>query len=398
MTVPSSSSLSRALLALLALLPLALACPAPPSEDGGSADAGDVDGGAVDSGAADGGSSDGGAVDDDAGLPDAGEDPCAAAIYDADLGTLALGDGFSVVESAPLPGGAFAVATTIGLNDEIHVAALDSVSEAVVDLGAWPTLGGSEPLFDAVPAVEASEERYLSSFLAAGGARIAAGYTLPFDVNSFVSPGTVALHDGAATSYADAEGNYSAAFYGDALLVNGTSAGAATLYALRPGASGLEQSEVATFPAEWAAFSGYTAVVRDQIVVVGGYYAATGEAPTNHLLAVPASHIDAALAGGVPVDLTSGVDIAAHGMGAVSAFGDGVAVLKGDFGLTPEGVVRVGLSLDGGDQVSAAAPTFVLRTVDECTSIDLLASLGDDLLVGVLDPNGRRLVRVRVGG
>jgi hypothetical protein len=37
----------------------------------------------------------------------------------------------------------------------------------------------------------------------------------------------------------------------------------------------------------------------------------------------------------------------------------------------------------------------VLVSADQCTSVNVLTSLGSDLLVGLSDKNGRRLVRIQ---
>jgi hypothetical protein len=82
----------------------------------------------------------------------------------------------------------------------------------------------------------------------------------------------------------------------------------------------------------------------------------------------------------------------------VTAFGDGVALNRGDFNSSFQfiatDVSRYALTI-GINDVAISSGVPVLVYADQCTSVNLLSSLGPDLLVGLKDKNGRRLVRIQ---
>lgn len=373
---------------LAAFLLCASACvPASNEDDGGVAsDAGDDD----DAGVLDdaGVKADAGETGD--GGSDAGEDPC----LDPDpvLGTLTLADGFAVVDSVPLPFSIGAV-TTAAEGEEHRLYALDVGTGTVLNLGHWPfDLASSTTMFETLPP-DGTEELYPSWFLAFNGARLAAGYTGAFDVAAGVAPGAIALYDlnaaeGAALSYIDSDNNYAAAFIGDALIVN-----ASSLDTLSSGTAiyGLTEAPtvVATYADPSMTYGGPLVATSGGGLVVAGYF---GDPLVQHFFLLPPTDVTAALAG-ESVSLSDAEEILAAPALSAARFGDTLAYVHGDFFNPLEGLRRVSLA-DG----ASRAPVDVLTANDACTNIDLLADIGDDLLVGISDDAGRRLVRVREGG
>ncbi len=119
----------------------------------------------------------------------------------------------------------------------------------------------------------------------------------------------------------------------------------------------------------------------------------------NHLRAVAPATYTPALTGGTTLALTdtnapeiySGSDLK-----SVAGFGEGVALHRGPFTSTKD-VSRIALTL-GGITPGSVTPgdlEAVLTTSNSCTNVVSLTSMGSDLLVGVKDKNGRRLVLLK---
>lgn len=370
----------RGLSALFALAPLPLAC----MPTSGVSDAGHEDHESHDE---DGGMPMG---DEPAGDTATGDpnDPCADATYDAVLGTLMLADGFATKESASLPTDVVAVAAVVD-GSSWRLFGLDATELVVTDLGGWPSLQ-SEPakVFSLLPESYGGEA-FASGFLASRGSTLVAGYTGDFDPETFVASGELVVFDrsaqsGVAPVRVNAPNNYAAAYVGETLLVNAhriAELGDETrVYGWRDGVA----SVVARFEDPASTYGGPVLPLADGGAVVGGYV--TDETQFFHLLADDL----AAPADGVLLDENRKV------LGApylhAAPFGAGFAYLHGDFFNPVEAVRVVSLEDDAGQRT-----TDVLQLVDACTNVDLLASLGEDLLVGINDPQGRRLVRLSRG-
>ncbi len=372
-TIRARRSLAVSLLSCL-LLHLALACAPGSSGDAGvPADAAQA---SDDAGAADDGGSD-----------DGGVEPCADA--DPVLGTLTLGEGYSVVDSAALSP-SIAVVEVVPGEGGGTLYGLDVAAGAVVNLGPWPIAddAAGSALFEVVP--NDVEESYLSWFLAYDGARFAAGYTGAFDTETFVVAGAIALYDTTAgvsepLRYVDANGNFAAEFVDATLVVNATSLGAlegdTALYAKADAPLLL-----ASYADPTTTFGGPVIATKAGGLVVGGYHGGA-----QHFSLLSAGDVAAALSGD-PIALADAEEIVAAPSLAAARFGDELVYVHGDF-FVPFEAVR-GVSLDDG---AARVPHDVLTFHDECTAVDLLTDMGDDLLVGLSDDAGRRLVRLRAG-
>jgi hypothetical protein len=230
-----------------------------------------------------------------------------------------------------------------------------------------------------------------------------AGYTKlgsgPSDV-----PGKILVYDTAApasSTYLSAPGNFSVAGLSGAFLINGqglegVAEGGNATYALKTGSTPFQGSKLATFPVSNVS-SGLTAVSSNNVAVLG--YSDPAKNYVNSLRAVAPAVYTPALTGGTTLALSdtnapeiySGTDLA-----EVTAFGEGVALHRTVFPNTRD-VSRIELTLDGIDpnSVIAGPLTPVLTTSNTCTNVVLITPMGADLLVGVKDKNGRRLVHLR---
>jgi hypothetical protein len=319
--------------------------------------------------------------------PDAGpDDPCEVA---GDLGTFNLGAGFELADTSRHG----LEQMRLAANPDGDVFGLRSSTQEVVSLGQWPDLQEGAVVGSVVPG-DLGGDAFLSPWLTATADGVAAGYTESFNPDTGEIPGAVTTDVEGGVLLA-APGNFTAASYRGALLVNSLglnelSEGAAIYYA-----DVVTSGVFARFEREWFAFSGFTAVTSGGVVVVGGFYAPDEDsAATNRLHAATPAEADAAL-GGAPLSIAALPEIASGDITDVAPFGDGVALLKAPFGEPPEGVERV--PLDGaGIEVEAGAIEVVLeRGGADCTAVDFLAPLGDDLLVGLSgDSEGERVVRV----
>lgn len=341
----------------------------------------------------DAGPTDAGADEEDAGDGDGGSDACAD--LDPALGSLTLGDGFSVVESVPLPG-SVSVLRVVEEGAARRLYGLDTVQNAVVDLGQWPNLAPVPPkVFSVFPPDLDDEGAAVSWFLAHDGTRLAAGYTGSFDTETFLAPGEIALYDltqGVAEplTYIGAANNYAAEFVGQTLVLH-----AATLGALDEGTAiyALDDEEplvLARYEDPTGTFGGPLVATRGGGLVVSGFVSETG---LQHFFLLPAPDVTGALEGEA-LSLADAEEVLAAPALVAARFGDDLAYVHGDVFSPVEALRRVPL-----DDGAARDPVDVLTFNDDCTTVELLAPLDDDLLVSVWDAaGGLRLVRIREDG
>jgi hypothetical protein len=331
---------------------------------------------------------------------DAGTDPCVTAQHDPKLGTLQLQTGFTAAaETATLPEGIGAV-TAVPSGAEFKLYGLRNTD--LYALGTWPNVAlGAAPLQSIY--AEADRDggtKYPNGYLTNDGTRLLAGYTKPGPLTNV--PGTVLVYDTATpanSTYLSANGNFSAAGYSGGFFISGqglegASEGGNGIYGLKTGATPFQGSKVATFPTA-ELFSSATAVASNGVAVFG-----YSNYPTDTLRAVAPATYNPEISSGAPFVLNdtnapevySGTDLK-----SAAGFGQGVALHRGTFTTTSD-VSRFALTLSG---VAPTSPSVgqrmpVLTTSNTCTNVVLLAPMGPDLLVGVKDKNGRRLVRLQV--
>lgn len=352
---------------------------------------------------------------DDAGT-DAGTDAgvaCADLPHDEKLGTLQLQTGYAAAESAALPAGIGAV-TAIPSGAGFKLYGLSGGTDnSLYELGTWPSIVASTtPLKAVIPEADRGSGTYLSGFLANDGTRLLAGYTKSGPIENI--PGSVLVYDTASpdkSSYVSANGNFSAVGVSGAFLFNGqgvegSSEGGSGVYALKTGSASIQGLKLATFPVATPS-SGYTAATSQEIAVLG-YSVPNPSGPfdpyINHLLAVAPATYTSALSSGTTLALTAenapeiyeGSDLF-----AVAGFGQGVALHRGHYDASYNSITndvsRIELTTGGIDPKVVTVGTLapVLATQNTCTNVVLMAPLGTNLLVGVKDKNGSRLVLVQ---
>jgi hypothetical protein len=339
---------------------------------------------------------------------DAGTEPtsCADLSHDAQLGTLQLQPGFSVVESAPLPEHIGAITAVADAEGSYTLYGLNS-DESVYALGTWPEVAASTtPLYPIVPAGVA--QAYVGSYLVSDGVRLMGGYTLA-DFS-----GKVAIHEPESDTpaHVSATGNFSAVGLDGAFLINGlglegVSGTGIGVYALKTQSAPFQASKLATFPSA-GTFSGFSALATNKIVALGYAYSTpvpgNDYASTNALRAVSPDTYASALTEGTTLDLAgantpeiySGLDLR-----DAAGFGAGVALKRSpssdDYTNTRD-VARIALTpTQDGSGVTVGQLQEVLTQGNTCTKVVTMAPLAEDLLVGVQDKNGRRLVRLHAG-
>jgi hypothetical protein len=336
----------------------------------------------------------------DAGVGDAGTDvtSCDDRLHDAKLGTLRLRTGFTLAESVELPAQIGAV-TAIANGNGYTLYGLRTSDKSIHALGTWPTLTlANTPPVSVISQSDREATTFLSGYLTNDGTRLLSGYTK----TGMNFPGNVVSYDTVTPSnstYLSAPGNFSAAAVPGTFFINGT--GLLTLegpavYALKVQNQDLTVSTLATFPNAMAA-SGYTAVSTNGAAVLG--YSVY---PKNTLHAVPPGEYTAALSRGTPFALADWPEVySGEDVFGVAGFGSGVVVHRGsydaNFNALTQDVVRRELTVGGSDSqvIIVGALTPVLTTDNPCTQVDILAPMGEDLLVGVKDENGHRLVRIQ---
>lgn len=336
---------------------------------------------------------------------DGGTVACADLPHDAKLGTLKLSAGYEVTESAVVPEGLVAVTAMPKGNDYALYALKGGTDKSIYTLGTWPTevALGAQPLAQVVAPEDREGNVFLNTYLANDGTRLLAGYTKLGDN----APGSVLVFDTAnpdKSYYQPAPGNYSAVGIEGAFLINGlgleASSNDSAVYALQAGVTPVKPLKLATFDPKWNPFSGPTAMTSDGIAVFGYYVA---ESFANHLRAVAPAKYGAVLTDGAAAVDTSNAPMVYNrsDLFDIAGFGDGVALHRGaydsvTFNAFTKSVARVPLAVSAGDAQAVTVGTLqdVLVAEDTCTNVMYLAPLGRDLLVGITDKNGRRLVRV----
>jgi hypothetical protein len=383
------------------LIPVNGETPADAGTDGGSEPATDAgtDGGSEPP--TDGGTDGGSEPPTDGGTDGGTVTACADRPHDAKLGTLRLEPGYEVAESADVPEGLLAV-TAMPQGSDYALYALKRSDTSIYALGTWPSTValGAQPLANVVAPEDRASEVFLNPYLVNDGTRLLAGYTKRGDN----APGSVLVFDTVKpenATYLPAPGNYSAAGLPDIFIFSGVGLEATTydsaIYALQAGAKG---TKLATFDPRLQAFSGPTAVTADGIAVLG-YFPAEGF--SNHLRAVaPAQYRPVLTEGRTPVDLSTAPEVYARAdLFEVAGFGDSVALHRGTYDpktrlAITQNVARIPLEVSALDPQVVTVGTLqnVLVAQDVCTQVMYMAPLGRDLLVGIFDSKGRRLVRV----
>ncbi|WP_342376520.1 hypothetical protein [Myxococcus stipitatus] len=374
--------------------------------DAGPTDAGEPDAGPTDAGPADAGQPDAGEPTDGGPAPDAGVD-CATTSYDPKLGTLQLQSGFVAAESVAMPDNVAALGSSPGPTYSLYAVQGSGKDAALYSLGTWPDLQPSvTKLYDVVtPADRAgSATVYAGGYVVNDGFRLLAGYTL----GASGSPGSVAVYDlstPANSTYVSAPKNFTAASFshGDvsAVLINGGGLGnlptGLGVYGLVTSVTPVATTRVVNFPQGTVA-SGFTAVADNGVAAVGLF---NGDF-INVLYGVAPAPLSSAITTGTPLELSAQtpIDVGTDFNGAAS-FGSGVVVNRGgydeNYSFVSTDVSRFALSTgNNGSTVTVGARTPVLVYPNQCTRVTLLEPMGSDVLVGVSDKNGRRLVRLTV--
>jgi len=342
----------------------------------------------------------------DGGGADAGVS-CLELPHHPQLGTLQLQPGFTIAEAVALPQGLTAL-TAVPRHGGFDLYGVRGTDKSLHALGTWPHLTlGDTPLQYVVAPEDRTRTVFLSGFLVNDGRRLLTGY-----IRSGASgDGRVLVHDlddSTRSHYVPAPGNTSAAAGASAFLVNGMGLEAlgapgdeAAIYALSTGSSPFQAVKLALFEEAWAPASGRSAMTANGIALFG-YLSAWDE--QEHLHAVPPSVHEAALAHGTPFRLADWPEVHAgssEGL-SVAGFGDGVAVHRtrmSESSGTVEtlDVIRIPLTLGSGTEppLRVGPPVPVLVSPDACTQVGFLVPMGQDLLVGVSDSAGGRLVRVQ---
>ncbi|NNC07523.1 hypothetical protein HJC10_32355 [Corallococcus exiguus] len=337
---------------------------------------------------------------------DAGTDPCETTTYDPKLGTLQLQSGFVAGESASLPAAAGPVGVTPGPTYSLYTVVSGSSTgpHALYSLGTWPQVSlGTAQLFDvAAPADRAAGTKlFLSPFVETDGQRVLTGYTK----SGAGFPGSVGVYDVSApanSTYVSAPSNFSAGVVPGAFLINGggldtVSAGLA-VYALKTDSSPFTALKVGTLPPETGG-SGFTAVATNGVAMLGYF---SDDTFLNEGRAVAPAAITEALRSGTPFVVADApaLDVGSNFV-AASGHGEGVSVLRGDY-VPPDynfagtDVSRFAFTVtDEGATVTVGARQPVLVYADQCTRVTGMTAIGVDLLVGVDDKNGPRLVRIQ---
>lgn len=402
--------------AVAAMALTVVACGSTTANDGGVAGGGATGGGgdAVGGGAAlggggaaagggaatgGGGAVGGGAVGGGAGGGDAGVD-CATQPHDALLGTLELQAGFALDGVAALPSGIEMVASIDGGPQAMFGLQVGSTETAVVGLGTYPTaFAVGQPTKNIVDPASDAGVTFSSLFLVGNGERLLTGYTQAGAV-AMAPPGKLLDFEpvSGASVWSSAPGNYGAAWVSGKFIVNAGGLGTSTgmgLYAYAPGAppttAALASFDVADQPA-----NGQVAVTANQIVVTT-YFNQTDY--RNYLRASAPSSYANHLANGTTFVWKSGSTeiYAGDDVLGFAPFGNSVALFRATFGASGAQLVEITqLPLSVGSQtVTVGAAKAILKPKDSCTEVRFVSNLSDELLVGLKDKNGARLIRVK---
>jgi hypothetical protein len=257
-------------------------------------------------------------------------------------------------------------------------------------LGVWPLTDQAEPQELAtilgpgdealVPGADA-----FASFLVVDRNLVGAAYSRLSDQGGFAFAYSLETDGG---DFIPAPAAFSAAVDGENLWVNGGGLGDVTNGLGVYIAGGGDIRQIAALGE--GAFSGFTASTTNGIMVLGRF------TTQNELFAFPRNDL---------LTQTSLVDLAAETpflasaeIGGVTGFGAGVAVTRIDESFTGVALDFIGLS-EGANGVQANPALPVLEPVDAaCTSIAFSAPFANDIIVGLRDERGLRVVHLRKTG
>jgi hypothetical protein len=266
----------------------------------------------------------------------------------------------------------------------------------VHSLGTTSALDAGPELANVFAPPDRGGGAFLSQFLTGGGQQLLAGYT----TNGAGFPGNVALVDlrDGGVSYVNAPGNFSAVAFAGGFAINGGGVGDAGsedgVYLLNAAGGA---SALASFDSAWMANSGYTAVTSQQVLLLGYF---NGVDFMNHVSAAPPTQWNPSVASGMPFMLNASVEIAAaDDLSTVGTVGTDAVLVHGGFqasapyaAFTTE-VDRLPLALSS-STVTPGTAKAILLSADQCTYVGFTATSGANLLLGIADKNGSRLVTV----
>lgn len=316
-------------------------------------------------------------------------DPCLTAAHDPVLGTLNATTAANVQQS---------VAAPMGL---VHLAVIGAQAYGLFDdhtvrpLGVFPNLVAGAPITDVRTPADRTAVVYLSNYLAKSGTQLLAGYTKL----GMTIPGSVALIEttDAGVRYFDAPGNYSAAGISDGFAVNGTGLdgrAGTNVWMLNTTDGGTHP--LAVFDSSWMAASGFTAATTSSVLLLGYFHGGTF---ANVIRAAPPLQYTPAVQSAMPFQLALSVQVSSSGdLVDYGAFGPDALAIRGGFRATyftsyTNLVERIPLSL-AGSTVTVGTPVTLLSSMNECTHVAFNAVSGSDVLLGIKDKNGLRVVRL----
>ncbi len=315
-------------------------------------------------------------------------DPCVTATYHPVLGTLTASASANVQQSVTAPTGLVNLATVGG---QVYGLFSDSTIRA---LGTFPNLTAGATLANVTTPADRTAFVFLSNYLAKSGTLLLAGYTKL----GMTIPGSVALVEtaDAGVSYVDAPGNYSAAGFPAGFAVNGTGLGARSgqaVWLLNPTDGGV--SPLAAFDGGWQAASGPSSVTSSSVLLLGYFH---GTLFQNFVRAAPPLQYTPAVQSGLPFALSDSVEVAGgFDLIDIGAFGPDALAVRGGFRMNYDSFAsrleRIPLTV-AGTSVTVGAPVTLLSATDECTGIPFTSPAGADVLIGVKDKNGLRVVRL----
>ncbi|MBK7860029.1 MAG: hypothetical protein IPJ65_15695 [Archangiaceae bacterium] len=271
----------------------------------------------------------------------------------------------------------------------------------VKPMGAFPALTAGASLVDVRAPTDRTGNEY-AGFIASNGHALISGYT------RFTAgyPGNVAVVQvDAGVQYVNAPGNFTAAGFSEGFVVNGTGLGTLSrtaLFALNTTDGGISQlAEIdAGTKADGGAVganSGFTAVTGSQVLLLGYFSGADFD---NSVYAAPPLLYTPAVQSALPFALERAALVAkGDDIVGVSGFGNDALIVHGSYQTSgtydayTTKIERVPLTL-GSLGVTVGAPVTLFTSADECTSVLFTTPSGSDVLVGIKDKNGRRVVRL----
>ncbi|MCY1030993.1 hypothetical protein OV207_05965 [Corallococcus sp. BB11-1] len=336
---------------------------------------------------------------------DAGD--CLPAPHDPKLGTLQLQPGFVAAESAPLPEGTGPLGVTPGPTYSLYTLVSENYSgpHALYSLGMWPQLSlGVAPLLN-LPTADSFNHK--NDFVETDGQRIIAGVNYP---------GILAVYDidtPAASTFIPLTNLTAAGVIPGAFLLTtrplgndpweypweGEAGERETLVALRTDTAPLTQTTVATFPSENR--RSFSISVSTHGVVLVSYYDPSFNLVTR--VVAPAA-ITQAMTSGIPFSLADAPVLDAGApVARLARHGEGVSVLRigppgpnSPYAFDYSDVSRFAISVtNAGATVTAGARHPIVVFPDRCTQVFDMTAIGSDLLLGVRDKNGSRLIRIQ---